>query len=717
MKSIEMGRFLSRLLNRIFLCLFAAAFLTIIILSFSLTVIFEEQFLLIKNNIEKTAGEALGKKVSIESIYLLPYGEVLLCNINISDNEGTPYINLKRCQIRIKLLPLFINRTVVISGLTFVKPIFFPASKNLRIVLGKKQIPDKHKVRLDKRLIIKLKSGQAVFAEDYPVSTQDKIGFGFRAELKEAKMINSEGWVDFREYRFKDYLLNKIFFFDFIDKIRYKLKASLTADTLSVDELLLDLEQFKIEAKGLIKNYKAAPVLDLSLTLKELDFPEKIYLTSKLCISYIRNFIVHIKGALREPSWAVRLDNLRSKFSYLPALVKIDNFTCNLRYSQEGFFINKLSCFLNNFPVGLNGKITNFESPCIELNLISHPGQLPSLRPLNPLNFEFTFSGYKYKDSMEGKTYLEIEKLISARPRKVQYLKLTINDLLCQFLKRPASSASGVSPALSIEAKGVVGETNAPKVETRLELCNFKFSIYPECNRLGIPCLSLSGYKGFLKGNGYLIFDRFPPLAFLNFKFSGFNMTELSGLFHLDFELSGDLNGEAIYDNGSFSYLVGTAAITNGYIKNLKLLDLIANFLNIISLKDIHFEDFSSVFSFSVAGDRASLEQIKLCSKDIYLNTDLKFREKQKINGNMLIRLSTGLLKESFKLRMLLLLMGQKLPYVDFEFKIGGFVKTPHIKWEETKFKQGLMRFLSENDKKVMEKQIEEAIKPLIEIK
>lgn len=712
-----MGRFLSRLLNRIFLCIFTAAFLTIIILSFSLTVIFEEQFLLIKNNIEKTVGDALGKKVNIESIYLLPYGEVLLCNINISDNEGTPYINLKRCQVRIKLLPLLINKTVVISGLTFVKPIFFPASKNLRIVLDKKQIPAQYNVIINRHLAIKVKSGQAVFTEDYPVSTQDKIGFGFQAELKEAKIINSEGWVDFREYRFKDYLLNKIFFIDFIDKIRYKLKASLADNTLSVDELLLDFEQFKIEARGLIKDYNLNPVLDLKLTLKELNFQEKIYLTSKLFTSYIHNFIIHIKGALKEPSWAVRLDKLRTKFTYLPCLVKIDNFACNLRYSKEGFFINNLSCFLNNFPVGLNGKITNFEPPYIELNLISHPGQLPSLRPFNPLNLKFSFSGYKYGELIEGKIYLEIEKLISACPRKTYYLKLTISDLLCKFLKGPVSSTTGISTPLSIEAKNIIGESNIPEAETRLELCNFKSIIYPEASLLYIPDLNLSGYGGFLKGNGFVKFDRFPPLTSLDFEFSRFNMAELSKLLHLDFELAGDLSGKSIYDNGSFSYLVGTAAISNGYIKNLKLLDLIANFLNIISLKDIHFEDFSSDFLFSVAGDRASLEQIKLRSKDIYLNANLKFREKQKINGDILIRLSTGLLKESFKLRMLLLLMGQKLPYVDFEFKIGGFIKTPHIKWGETRFKQGLESFLSESDRKAMEKQIEEALKPLIETK
>jgi len=708
-----MVKFLLRLRHKIFLFIFIIAF-ALVIFAFKLPFIFKEPFLDIKDTIEESVGDALDKKVSIEGIDFLPYGELILNNIKIYDRENILCVSVKRAHIRSKLLPLLINRTIIITKATFIEPVFFPSSRNLRIVQGRKTTFSKYKLKLDGSLVVKVESGGVIFNDSD--STSDSIGFSFWARLKEGKKLYSEGWIDLKEYHLKDYLLNDIFFFEFIDKIRYKLRTSLIDNTCLVDELLLDFEQFKIEITGLIENYNVNPVLNLKLTLRELDFLEKLFLKSKLFMTHIGNFIVHIKGALKEPRWSVSLDMLRSKFTYLPMVAKIDNFYCNLKFSKEGLLIDDLSCFLNDFPIGLKCKLSNFESPYIELSLISYPGQLPSLRLLNPFNFEFYFSGYKYENSIRGKVSFQIEKLISTRPRKVHNVKITVSDLLCKFSdKIIPSTASKNTISLLIDAKNIVYETDIPNAELRFDLAGLTFSQYPEGTRIYFADLNLSGYEGFLKGNGFLDFESLPPRYFLDFELSKFNMAELANILHLDYDLAGDLSGKCILDSKAFSYLVGEAAISNGHIKNLKLLDSIADFLSVISIKDIYFEDFSSNFSFSVAGDEISLDKIRLHSKDIYLDANLKFKDKGKVKGNVLVRLSTRLLGESFKLRKLFFLMSEKLPYADFEFEIGGFIGSHHIRWLETKFKKILMRYLSKRREEALEEQVEEAIKLLLE--
>lgn len=708
-----MVKFLSRLRHKIFLFIFIIAFASVIFV-FNLPFIFKEPFLDIKNTIEESVGDALDKKVSIEGIDFLPYGELILNNIKIYDRENILYVNVKRSHIRSKLLPLLINRTIVITKATFIEPVFLPPSRNLRIVQERKATFNKYKLKLDRCLVIKVKSGRALFNDSD--SPSDKIGFSFWAKLKEGERLYSEGWIDLKEYRLKDYLLNDIFFFEFVDKIRYKLRTSLIDNAFLVDKLLLDFEQFKIEATGLIENYNVNPVLDLKLTLRELNFLEKLFLKSKLFITHIGNFMVYIKGALREPRWSIRLDMLRSKFTFLPMVVNIDNFYCNLKFSKEGFLIDDLSFFLNDFPIGLKCKLSKFESPYIELSLVSYPGQLPSLRPFNPLNFEFYFSGYKYENSIRGKVSFRIEKLISTHPRRAHNVKLTGSDLSCKFSDKIISATANKNTIpLLIEAKNIVYEADIPRPEMRLDLADFTFSLYPDGTRIYFADLNLSGYEGFLKGKGFLDFERLPPRCFLDFELSEFNMPEFANILHLDYDLAGDLSGKGILDSKVSSYLVGKATISNGYIKNLKLLDSIANFLSVISLKDIYFEDFSSNFSFSVAGDEISLDKIILRSKDIYLDANLKFRDKRKVKGNMLVRLSTRLLEGSFKLRKLSLLMSEELPHADFEFKIGGLIGSPHIKWLDTKFKKTLMRYLSKRKEEALEEKVEEVIKPLLE--
>lgn len=705
-----MANSLSRLRNKLFLSIFI---ITSIWAISNLPLIFKEPFLNIKDRIEKSAGDALGKDVTIEAIGFRPYGEVILYNVKIYDTE-IDYGNVKSCHIQFKLLPLLVKKTIVVTRVTLKEPVFLPPAKDLRVPIGEGKAFNKYTLELDRYLLIRVMMGRVLFGDDDAGS--DSIDFSLLARRIGGDRFYSEGWIDLETSRFNDYLLNDLFFFDFVDRLGYRLKISLANNTLFVDSLLLDFEQFKIEARGVIENYDTEPVVNFTATLENLDIPEKLYLTSKLFITSIRNAIVQITGALKEPQWSVSLDALRTRFAYLPTILKIDNFYCNLKLSKQELLIEDLSCFFNNFPVGLKCRLSKVRSPNIELNIISHPGQIDSLRSLNPLNFEFSFSGDKEGDLITGRTDFKIERLISSNPRKAHSARLTVNNFSCKFLDEVISSADDRNIALLlVEAGNIVYDANLSGRGLRLDVKNLSSMLYPDDTRIYFKDLNLSAYDGFLKGNGFLGFKRLLPEVLVDFEFNQFNMTDLVNILRLDYDLAGDVDGKGVLDSEAFFIVSGSANISDGYMKDIELLNLIADFLGVPSLKDVYFDDISSDFSFSVLGKEVNLDNIRLRSPDIYLDANLTLRDKEKVKGDMLVRLSTGLLKESFKLRLLFLLMGERLPYADFEFKIGGFLRSPRIKWLDTNFRRNVKRYLSERGQKVLEMNIEEAIKPLLE--
>ncbi len=687
-----MIKFSSQLRRSILLIIFIVIFITVI---FNLPFFFYEAFLHIKNIIEKSASSLLDKNVTIEKIGFLPYGELILYNLKIYDSENkVSYLYAKKCAIQFRLLPLIIRRDIVVTKLNFVEPVLYPAFKDLKLYDKEGKFYN-NKLKFDKNILIKVALGSAKF--DKNMSILDGIGFDFWFKLKRNNKVYSEGIIDFKNCRLKDYLL---YLFEPIDKVGYRLETTLTGDLCSLDELVLDFGQFKIGVTGFIENYRINPILDVNLFLKEPDFSESVYYRTKSVLAFIRNFIMQIRGAIKERQFLIRLDMFKSKFIYLPAMFKIDNFYCNLRLSREELVIEDLSCFVNNFPIGLECKLSNFESPYVELKLVSYPGQLPSLRPFNSLNFEFLFSGYKFRDSIKGNLLLKME-------RETKTIKFAMNDLLCKFLDRET---------LSLEAKKVIYiyAKDLLKPDINLELMDFSSFLHIDEKKVYFNDIILSGYKGILKARGFLDFAIFPPAEFVDFEFNGVDMGELASAFNFNFDLAGSFNGKGVFDSKASPYLAGTAALSNGFIKNLNLLDLIADFLNVVSLRNIHFDNFSSNFSFFVTGEEVSLDNIKLHNKDIYMESGLKIIDKRKVKGNMLVRLSTEVLKESFKLRILFFIMGERLPYVDFEFKIGGLMASPQIQWLDSAFKINVMRYLSEGDKKAMEAEIEKMIKSLL---
>ncbi|MDP2910861.1 MAG: hypothetical protein Q8N76_00770 [Candidatus Omnitrophota bacterium] len=444
----------------------------------------------------------------------------------------------------------------------------------------------------------------------------------------------------------------------FLGQVNYKLDAIITPSVISIGDMTLDSDKFDIDIKGNVNDYLKNPVADLNITSKEIN---------------------------------------------MPGIGNVNNLSSSLKITKDELIISNLDFFLNNFPIGARCRISDFKSPRIEFNLMSYPGQTISRRMLNPLNFSLNFLGAGHKNSIKGEMIAEIQKAESINPGKTFYVRMAVSDLSCVFLNK----------VLSVSAKNISCETDALDRKISLKISDFWALLYAGKKRIYLSRLNLSIYEGLMKGSGYLDFQEAFPKLLLDFKIYKLNIAELAKAQNLNYDLKGALDFKGVFNNRRDPCLSGRLNISDGYLKNIKLLGMVSDFLSVPSLKSTYFKDLSSMVEFSWINKDVLFDKFIVTGNEILLKGSIKLKTTKKIKGNISARLSTEVLKEAFKLRLLFFLIGERLPYQDFEFEIGGFVNSPQIKWLSTSFRESITKYLSEGGKSSLEKSLEHAIEQL----
>ncbi|MFA5388823.1 MAG: AsmA-like C-terminal region-containing protein [Candidatus Omnitrophota bacterium] len=439
---------------------------------------------------------------------------------------------------------------------------------------------------------------------------------------------------------------------EFIGPVKYTLNIVMAKDVISIGNLRLDSGKLDMDIKGNIKNYGSGPGAELTVTSKEIKVDGK---------------------------------------------ARINNLYGEVMLSKDGLEIKGLNFFLNDFPVGADCRISGFKSPAIEFHVMSYPGQLSSLRHLNPFNFELDYSAGTAGDSLTGELTLRTQKRAD---------KVTI--------KLEGLSFISSNRVVSASAKNIVCETDTPVKKFNIIVKDFKTLVYSSGHKVYFTGLNAAVYKGAIRGNGSLDIGHWPLKLALDMKLYGLDVAELIKALELDYELNGDLDFRGVFNNSLDPCLSGKLDVTGGYLKNTKILGLVSDFLSVPSLRNIYFERISSPVSFSIENKEVVFNNILVSGKDINLNGNITVKATKKISGAISVRLPTLLLKESFKLRLLFFLVGDRLPYQDFDFEIGGFLGSPQIKWLSTRFRENILRYLGWTDRKILEESLGKAMNELL---
>jgi hypothetical protein len=174
----------------------------------------------------------------------------------------------------------------------------------------------------------------------------------------------------------------------------------------------------------------------------------------------------------------------------------------------------------------------------------------------------------------------------------------------------------------------------------------------------------------------------------------------------------GRLDGDLRFDSRLQDQLKGQIFIVNGEIENNPILDGVADFLGVASLKKISFGDLSSFFN----GGRGNYSvRVTLTSSLVNGSLEGKVTSYEKMDGYLSVSIATQLLNESKYFKKLLIYLKHDEPSVVFPFKISSYMNSPRILWLRNEFKEKLQHLLPESNKRVLQGQINTMVEKIRE--
>jgi len=165
----------------------------------------------------------------------------------------------------------------------------------------------------------------------------------------------------------------------------------------------------------------------------------------------------------------------------------------------------------------------------------------------------------------------------------------------------------------------------------------------------------------------------------------------------------GQLDGDLRFDNSQADRVKGQAFVKNGEIERNPILNAVADFLGIRSLKCLPFGDLSIFFN-GGRGDYAV--EVRLASSLVDAEIDGKVQSYETMDGYLSASLSSQLLHESRSFNKLLTYLKHDEPYVIFPFKISSYISSPRILWLKNEFKEKIQKILPERNKRYLQTQI-----------
>ncbi len=167
--------------------------------------------------------------------------------------------------------------------------------------------------------------------------------------------------------------------------------------------------------------------------------------------------------------------------------------------------------------------------------------------------------------------------------------------------------------------------------------------------------------------------------------------------------LLGKLDADVKFDNRLSEILKGQIFIKNGMVEEVPLLNAVADFLGVKSLKKISFEELSMFFS-GGRGEYNSEARLKSSLVNVSLDADISSYDK--IDGYLTATLATELLNESKNFKKILKYIRHGEPSVTFPFKISSYIHSPRVLWLKNEFKEKLQNLLPESNKRLLQRQV-----------
>lgn len=379
-----------------------------------------------------------------------------------------------------------------------------------------------------------------------------------------------------------------------------------------------------------------------------------------------------------------------------------------LDVTQERTLIERLDAFVNDVPVRLHLDVSTAALPAaITLSVETYPQQLASLRKTNPWVVRARLQGqYQppyFTGAIEGQVSASIPGQADAQPVRFAVPAVTVQLPAELNWARLRTQGVGVAaPELLIQPPSTEGEAPGLTIHGLTAQALF------DQNQVRVKELAGKLCQGAFLGKAYVDARTVPGTWEVTVRVDHLQLLELwQGLGRTPL-VSGELafDGRIAQTRGG-PQLRGWVQVLNGQVQQLTVLGTLAQETGIEPLHTLAFREMAATVRF--ADNTVTVEPFTLEGELAKLRSTCRIGLDLRLAGELSAQFPQEAVNRSSKLRWLMRFVAAD-PWVDFDFKLAGSLKTLRIQWLPGEFKKriqdklspGLLRMLEEEMDKML---------------
>ena len=483
---------------------------------------------------------------------------------------------------------------------------------------------------------------------------------------------------------------------DFYLPFDYEFQASRSEGRLEIAPIELSNARLKVFGSATVERLTGeAPVLDLKLEMANIlldDLP--VLNRGNVRARGVLDLVGVMRGEILRPQTALTVGLKNGAFTFFDSLY-FSKMNGKAVFSRNRFSGEDLRCELNGVPFVADVALSAQLHPHLELSLASLP------KVAGAPQFTWKMDADWKGDHLRGAAGGSVR--YGGRD-SVQHLAFDLRDFRLGYDEDLYLYSRYFDVTMEASAAGDAAETPQNSFQRKAHL-EYLFGVLRKLpDGFGLKHLKASCYGGNLEGEVYFTPSHEEFFAKGELHVRDVNLRKYAETSAPKSTLTrGQLDGDLRFDNREAEQVKGQVFVTSGEIERNPILNAVANFLGVVSLKRLPFGDLSIFFD----GGRGDYNvEVKLKSSLVDAQLESKVHSYETMDGYLSASLSSQLLNESRTFKKLLTYLKHDEPYVVFPFKISSYISSPRILWLKNEFKEKIQNLLPERNKRYLQKQV-----------
>jgi len=378
--------------------------------------------------------------------------------------------------------------------------------------------------------------------------------------------------------------------------------------------------------------------------------------------------------------------------------------------TQERILIDQLEAFVNDVPVRLSLDVVTGTTPVtVTASLETYPRQLEALRRTNPWVMRASVVGQYVFPAFTGAIEGQVSTATPGR-EVMQPVEFSIPVLTVELpaaLTRERLQTQGVvlsAPALVVRPHTPAG----PAPGLTLQELTARATL--ERNKVVVQQLGGTACQGTFTGKAMVDASTAPGRWEVTARVDHLQLEALwQGLGHPP-PIVGELafDGRVSQSPGGLQ-IRGWTQVLNGQVQRVTALALLAQETGIEPLQMLTFRELSTTFRF--ADDVVTVEPFVLEGEQARLRSTCRIGTDGRLAGEISAQFPQEAVRGSSRLRWLMRFVGAD-PWIDFDFKLAGSLKSLRVQWLPGEFKRKIQDRLSPGLQRMLEEEMDKMLAP-----